>query len=337
MCSLARLMTFFVSGVTICLIACVPDSDTHKPAQAKTASQSIGGAPNFSDLTPILQARCIRCHNSGTIDWNKEQNLVNAARSGELTRRVQGKLMPKPDSPEAQAITQDERDKILAWAASVTGGGSSTNAITSGPMVDQKIVVLTRCASCHGLNGKSISPEIPNLAGHSPTYIMTRLQGFLAPNQTGTMPETLQSIAKQFKLKYEVKGDSEISLSAEAADTFQSIADFFSNQKVQPSLDEFEQKQQALSADDKALFKQGQGIVKEQCVGCHLLPGLAPIDGAAMIFGQKETYLRSRLAQFKTGEGGTTMPGIVSGLSDGDIRALIVFLSNVHPAQVQSE
>ena len=42
----------------------------------------------------------------------------------------------------------------------------------------------TLCAGCHGTDGISVSPEIPNLAGQKETYLANSLRAFRAGERT---------------------------------------------------------------------------------------------------------------------------------------------------------
>lgn len=42
----------------------------------------------------------------------------------------------------------------------------------------------TLCAGCHGTDGISVSPEIPNLAGQKETYLANTLRAFRAGERT---------------------------------------------------------------------------------------------------------------------------------------------------------
>ncbi len=50
------------------------------------------------------------------------------------------------------------------------------------------------CASCHGDNGISVSPAIPNLAGQKPAYVTAQLKAFRGGTRTNPM---MQAIASQ--------------------------------------------------------------------------------------------------------------------------------------------
>jgi cytochrome c553 len=348
---LSVLFLTFVLG-TICLVGCGGSSESHKPvpvAQADSSGGSGGGdlaaAIPFGQVLPIFKTECSRCHNSGSNDWTKEENVTRVARNGALVLRIGGGSMPQIGSPESQSITQAQRQQIIAWAKSITqgspsGGGSSGSGsgnTSDDPTVihDRGIAVLTRCTACHGANGTSVGPDIPNLSSHDKAYIVSRLTGFLAPDQPGTMPTTLKSILSEFKLTYSVSAKGDAVPSKDLADLMDILGEFFSNQYVNPSAADFATLQSAFTADQKTLYASGKKILGDQCVMCHLQSDFRPIDSVAvpMIFGQKVNYLNARLAQFRKGGGGDTMPSIAMNLSDNDVKAIVFYLSNTHPTQ----
>ncbi len=316
------------------LLNCQPSGGPHQPIlQGKGASTS-GQNVSFAEVLPIFTARCYRCHNSGTNDWTKENNLRRVALSGVLVRRLSTNTMPQQGSPEAQAITSADREKLIAWADGEAGLAAPG---TSDPLVvkDRNLSVIVRCSVCHGLNGTAVISGIPNLASHDPGYITGRLSEFLLPSQSGTMPGVIKQIFADYKLGFQIKNGTDVEFGQEAQNLVNFLARYFSNQYVNPPAEEFQKRHDALSDDDKKLFDAGKKLVSEQCVACHLRPDYRPRESIPMIFGQPAEYIRGRLAQFKKGEGGQVMPTIVAGLSEDDLKAVVPYLSNSHPTQAQ--
>src|SRR5450759_1803359 len=46
------------------------------------------------------------------------------------------------------------------------------------PTVPAKVTAQQVCSNCHGIDGNSISPNFPNLAGQTEPYIIQQLKGF---------------------------------------------------------------------------------------------------------------------------------------------------------------
>jgi mono/diheme cytochrome c family protein len=122
--------------------------------------------------------KCARCHNEQTQvpeNWLDYQTAAN--NRWDLKRRVwdswKGSFfkqpMPTGNSPEAQAMTEEERVLIRDWVKSgapsgqppASGGGQSkAERIELG-----KRLFTTICAACHQSNGQGIPGRFPPLAG----------------------------------------------------------------------------------------------------------------------------------------------------------------------------
>lgn len=54
-----------------------------------------------------------------------------------------------------------------------------TSAVVTGAIADGKAEYTNAgCTACHGVNGKSIAPNYPNLAGQNAAYIVKQLKDF---------------------------------------------------------------------------------------------------------------------------------------------------------------
>lgn len=56
---------------------------------------------------------------------------------------------------------------------------------------------LPLCASCHGQQGVSVSPNIPNLAGQKEGYLVNALSAYKANQRHGGMADMMTPIAAQ--------------------------------------------------------------------------------------------------------------------------------------------
>lgn len=68
---------------------------------------------------------------------------------------------------------------LLAAAALVAGCTSLDRSRTLGdPRVSALAIAQQVCSNCHGLDGNAVSPNFPNLAGQTETYLVAQLRGF---------------------------------------------------------------------------------------------------------------------------------------------------------------
>src|ERR1700676_4883446 len=71
----------------------------------------------------------------------------------------------------------------IAIGASICAGGMARGAdVTADTMTDAQKATLHKtvetCGTCHGINGRSVSPTFPNLAAQTATYIEAQLKAF---------------------------------------------------------------------------------------------------------------------------------------------------------------
>ncbi|MGE0764371.1 MAG: hypothetical protein AB7N80_13905, partial [Bdellovibrionales bacterium] len=219
-------------------VACAPSKGPHQPIPQTRPSQALENQQDFQSVLPIVQQRCARCHNAGTNDWTKEENLKRISLSGALGQRLANKTMPQVGSPEAGAITAEETAKLIAFAQGAAKAGvTAAVASVDGPEVvrDQFLSVLNRCSTCHGLQGHSaIDDTTPHLAGHNKVYITARLQQFLRPESKDSVMQVaaLQPLASAFGWKYTINPDGTVMMDQAMTEVLDKVAEYFSQQKV---------------------------------------------------------------------------------------------------------
>jgi cytochrome c553 len=70
---------------------------------------------------------------------------------------------------------------VLAAAAAVVSVGCANperSRDVANPAVSASVMALQVCSNCHGVTGSSVSPNFPNLAGQTETYLVAQLNGF---------------------------------------------------------------------------------------------------------------------------------------------------------------
>ena len=168
-----RLLTAFVVRLATVLagLLLIPPGLAPLEASAAATSETVSPAPppDFqTDLFPLLQTHCLRCHNSEArlagLDLSTEASLFRGSASGSvlvpgqpqespLYRMVQEGLMP-PD--QQTAPSPSEMDILRDWIASLPAPGSPQHPNGSRarlPEVSQREVIplmLLHCTACHG-------------------------------------------------------------------------------------------------------------------------------------------------------------------------------------------
>lgn len=156
------------------------------------------------------------------------------------------------------------------------------------------------CGYCHGEDGNSKRPRIPNLAAQNPLYLFDSFEKFAKGERVDYV---MSDLAKSLTLEDRVN-----------------IAVYFSQQKVAPA-----------AAQDPTLSLQGQALYQRTCVGCHgdHAQGMETMPRLA---GQPGAYLRKALTRFRNNDpsrAGSVMIGVAGKLSEAEIEALASYLSQL--------
>lgn len=187
----------------------------------------------------------------------------------------------------AQATPQD-RLKVLqgdqvAWKAAVEAGKKASFF----------------CANCHGEHGVSVSPEIPNLAGQNPAYLLEQIRKFGSGERKDQFMQGLIKV---------LKDEERLQLAA-----------FYASEPVQPS------------RADVGQVVRGKDLFGKLCVRCHgeqargneLYPRLA---------GQKLPYLQTTITRYRDGTGirnNQLMSIATAPLKNDDIVAVANYLTQL--------
>jgi cytochrome c553 len=164
------------------------------------------------------------------------------------------------------------------------------------------------CGYCHGEDGNSKRPHIPNLASQNPIYLFHSFEKFA---QGERIDFVMSKLAK--KLTFEDRVN---------------VAVYFSQQQVVP----------AVAKGDAVLIKRGATLFQRTCIGCHgdhaqgreTMPRLA---------GQPDEYIRKALTRFRDKDpsrAGSVMIGIAGNLSDADIESLAAYLAQLQLSEQQA-
>jgi cytochrome c553 len=164
------------------------------------------------------------------------------------------------------------------------------------------------CASCHGADGNSGSPENPKLAGQHPEFLYKQLVEF-----------------KSGKRKNAIMQGFAATLSDE---DMRNIAAWATSQKAKPGF-----------AKDKALVAAGERIYKggiadrniAACAGCHSPSGAGMPSQYPRLAGQHADYIVSSLKAYR--DGGRTnnavMTGVAAKMNDREIKAVADYLAGL--------
>ena len=167
------------------------------------------------------------------------------------------------------------------------------------------------CVACHGVNGNSVNPEWPNLAGQHESYIKRQLAAFKNDSRQNPL---MTPMAKPLS-------DEDIA----------DLGAFFATQKSTGTL---EAEPSKVSLGEK-LFRAGdvqKGIAA--CAACHGPNGTGnPAAGYAQIKGQHATYTVAQLKAYRSGTRQTDpnqmMRTVAATLTDEQIDAVASYIQGL--------
>lgn len=172
---------------------------------------------------------------------------------------------------------------------------------------DAQQIVSTVCMACHGMDGNSVAPVFPRLAGQNAKYLVQQLNDY-----------------KSGKRKNDIMSPNVGPLTPE---DIQGLATYFSKQKPLPA-----------AVEDKALAEAGQKLYDDgnqdagvpACASCHKEKG-AGDSRYPRVGSQHQAYILQQLMDFKTGarsnDKGKLMQTVAARLSEQDMKAVAEYLA----------
>jgi len=208
---------------------------------------------------------------------------------------------------------------VLSVAIEVASAESSHEGVSSrlgggNPAAGKDKSDAGRCQECHGVDGNSGDPRIPNHAGQYAGYLAKQLLDF----QIGARQHAVMSVMAE---------------DLDAAD-IADIAAYFAEQKPMRGLDG------SGNTAARPLFEHGDASRNiPACAGCHGENGEGRADHNGSVVpvlgGQRKVYLRAQLVSWKLGERNNSPDGVMNEvakrLSDDEIDALADYLSGLQP------
>ncbi len=196
------------------------------------------------------------------------------------------------------------------WAGSVAAAGNAANGQAKS----------AACGACHGMDGNSVNPDWPKLAGQVPEYLVKQLHDFKAGRRSN---ETMSPMAQPL-----------------SSQDIEDLAAYFSSQKVVPG----EGKADLRARGEQIYLKGKHRPAVTACIGCHGPGGAGNQDWgkslsappavlAPAIGGQQAAYVARQLQDYKSkarsNDVGRVMRDISSRLSDEDILAVAEYITSL--------
>jgi len=197
---------------------------------------------------------------------------------------------------------------VAALSLAVTLAWSTTSFAAGSKEAGQ--AKAATCAACHGMDGNSLNPEWPNLAGQHETYIVRQLTAFHGGQRQNLLMSPMAAILTE----------------QDMAD----LAAYFSSQTVRGG--ETEPSKAKLG---QRVYRSGnvEGKIMA-CAGCHGPAGRGNAPASyPSIQGQQATYVALQLKAYKAGTRTTDpnqmMRNMAAALSDEEIDAVASYVQGL--------
>lgn len=155
------------------------------------------------------------------------------------------------------------------------------------------------CANCHGEDGISKSPEVPNLAGQNPAYLLEQIRKFGSGERKDPFMQGLIKV---------LKDDERLQITL-----------YYAGVSVRPS------------PADPAQVARGKGLFDKLCVRCHGEQARGN-DAYPRLAGQKLPYLQTSITRYRdqTGVRNNQLMSIATApLKNEDIVAIAHYLTQL--------
>ncbi len=172
------------------------------------------------------------------------------------------------------------------------------------------------CGACHGVDGNSVSPQFPKLAGQNASYIVTQLGDFKSgKRQNPIMAPNAKNLSDQ---------------------DMQDLAAYFASQTRQTGEADAGQVKQG-----EQLYRNGnkdEGV--PACLACHSPDGVGNfLMNVPALSGQHSAYVVAQLQAYASGTRTTDhnkmMETIAARLTPADMQAVASYIEGLHAAPAQ--
>lgn len=197
-------------------------------------------------------------------------------------------------SAQAQTPARPAQDHALRLQQAATDPALESRLLRAGR------TAAAVCAYCHGEGGNSTKPDVPNLAGQNPAYLLEQVHQFADGRRKN---EFMQGMIKA------LKDDEKVG-----------VVLYYSRQPVLPH-----------AAGPAALVAQGKAYYERTCFRCHGADGLGN-EAVARIAGQQVDYLALTLKRYRSGSG-QRINGLMAAntklMTDADIQAVVAYVASM--------
>lgn len=190
--------------------------------------------------------------------------------------------------------------------------GAELRTLNASPqeIEEGKRIVESSCAGCHGANGVSQSPGVPNLAGQRSAYLYIELKAYQSGARgASAMRNVVKSLDEDSLFKAAVYFAS--------LDPAQANANSAKTATVDPI--------------------QAGKTVAAGCAGCHGDAGTSKTPGMPSLVGQDPKYLVAAMTAYKNGQRkNDTMKAMLASVTDANMNNVALYYGMQKPARAQT-
>ena len=216
---------------------------------------------------------------------------------------------------------------ILTAVTGVAVGGyssaTSAQSVAAGPNADMRPLYATPmdiadgkrlaemdCASCHGANGISSTPSIPQLAGQRPAYLYSALKEY----QSGARSNAAMTNAVKFL----------------SDDALVKVAAYFAGLDPAPA-------PTGAAGPGKPNPMEAGKAASAACAGCHGNAGISQIPGIPSLVGLDPKYLVDAMKAYKDGQRkNDTMKAMLASVNETTMNNVALFYALQKPARTKT-
>jgi len=183
----------------------------------------------------------------------------------------------------------------------------------AGDIAEGKRLADSSCAGCHGANGISASPGVPNLAGQRPAYLYLELRAY----QSGVRGDSAMNNAVKFLND----------------DALVKVAAYFSS--LEPAQPRPASGSAAVVPKPDAL--QAGKSAAAVCTGCHGESGITKTPGMPNLVGLDPKYFVAAINDYKIGQRkNELMKSMAVAISDANAKNMALYFALQKPAPAKT-
>ena len=189
--------------------------------------------------------------------------------------------------------------RIIMWIILLT----ITLAIFTSKAHSRVTMLADNCVACHGENGQSLGPAIPNLGGMSQTYLLGAMLAYKYED-TNKVIAAIKSDSDFKDVKPLIRNSTVMARIAKGYtdSEIKALANYFSDQKLFTA-------QQDVSL---SLASDGRKLHEKYCASCHKNNGKSSNVDAGVLVGQWKPYFLWTMSDYL--DGSREMPRAMEAL-----------------------